>query len=265
MPNRENRFLSPAKVNLTFKVVRNRGDGYHDIETLMQAVSLCDWVSLLFSDKDLLTCSDPNIPTDRSNLVWRAIDIYRKHTGFNCPLQIHIDKQIPAQAGLGGGSSNAATALYAINQLSPAPVSLQLLRTWAALIDSDASFFFSSGSAFCTGRGENVSSCALPEELPQWIVHPKDLSMSTPSVYAHCAIGESLEPAAFKVEPKLALIKQQLIAEGCDDVRLTGSGSAFICYGTVKPQIKHATTYSIRPLQKKTDAWYDYAYEQSIR
>ena len=247
---------SPAKVNLTFRVVKKRSDGYHDIETLMQAVTLCDWVSLSFSENDKLTCTDSSIPTDETNLAWRAVMLFRQKTGVLDPVHVHIDKHIPAGAGLGGGSSNAATTLFMLCQLFNHAMSDNKLQTWAAELGSDVPFFFSTGTALCKGRGEVLQDQLLPKQLPSYIAKPKSMHLSTPVVYSVCKPGESLEPAAFRVLPELLDVKNKLCALDFDHVSMSGSGSSFICYGGQNPQLEGVDFYPISALRKKAGEWY---------
>jgi 4-diphosphocytidyl-2-C-methyl-D-erythritol kinase len=98
--------FSPAKVNLFFKILGKRTDGYHEVASLNQAINLGDEITLARSLQDTFTCSDPNIPLDHTNLVLKALTLFREKTAFNFPVSIHLEKKIPIQAGLGGGSSN---------------------------------------------------------------------------------------------------------------------------------------------------------------
>ncbi len=222
----------------------------------MQAVTLCDWVSLSFADKDELTCSDPTIPTDATNLAWQAAMLFRHLTKHLDPVHVHIDKHIPAGAGLGGGSSNAATTLFMLNQLFGSPVGEAELQALSAQIGSDVPFFFSKGTALCTGRGDILTDMALPKKLPAFIAKPRLMKLSTPSVYRLCKPGESLEPAAFRALPELSNIKEQLCKLGFDHVSMSGSGTSFICYGDLSPEISDIDFYPIAALRKKAGEWY---------
>lgn len=114
--------------------------------------------------EDLLICSDPSLHVDSNNLVIKALNLMRIKTGINQYFKVKLDKNIPMQAGLGGGSGNAATAMFAFNKLTSFPASQRDLKEWSADIGSDITFFFSSGTAYCTGRGEIVETLpSLPE------------------------------------------------------------------------------------------------------
>lgn len=133
-----------------------------DLASLFQAVGLND--GMKFSKlphgslNDELICSDGSLAVDKSNLVLKALDLMRLKTGIKEYFRIYLDKRVPIQAGLGGGSGNAATAMYAFNSLCNNPASLEQMRLWSGDIGSDITFFLSTGTAYCTGRGEIVSS-----------------------------------------------------------------------------------------------------------
>ncbi len=117
------KLFSPAKLNLFLRVLSKRKDGYHEIASLFQAIDFGDILTFALSDKDKLTSSDPSIPHDRSNLIFQAADQFRRQTGLHFGLEVDLEKKIPTQSGLGGGSSNAATTLWALNELHGRPVS----------------------------------------------------------------------------------------------------------------------------------------------
>lgn len=229
---------SPAKLNLSFRVLRKRPDGYHDIASLFQAIDLVDRLFFSWGHFDQITCTNPLIPTDSSNLVSKALSLFRSRFPFSRGVHIHIEKVIPIQAGLGGGSSNAATTLKALNQLTGNPATQQELIDLGAQIGSDVPFFFSSGTAFCTGRGEIMTPYQLPAPLSGWIAMPS-FGLSTPLVYQNTTLSElpqsysspyfnDLEYAAFRLEPRLTAIKEALLKQ-FQIVTMTGSGTAFFC------------------------------------
>ena len=255
---------SPAKVNLSFKVLKKRLDGYHEIETLMQVVSLCDDLHFSLSENSSITCTDPTIPTDGRNLIAKARDLFFEKTQICECVAIHLEKRIPHSAGLGGGSSNAATTLFSLNDLFGKPLAEKELIELGTKIGSDVPFFFSSGTALCKGRGEIIEDTMRPETLPTCIAKPKNLALSTPKVYSACLVGESLEPAAFRILPELKNIKAQLESV-FENVFISGSGTAFICYGHAKGRIDaNFDVFKIEPLGKKADEWYTPEYDSSI-
>lgn len=239
------RFFSPAKINLFLKVLRKRPDGYHDLSSLFQMIDLGDTIDIEPSPEDSLTCTDPSIPTDDSNLVLKATALFRRKTGSKTGFKIHLKKHIPSQAGLGGGSSNAATTLWACNQLSGQPATPEMLKRWAGEIGSDVPVFFSQGTAHCTGRGERVHHLPPLPRLTLWIVKPP-VGLSTPDVYrtfrlidSHPSVSDyflnDLETSAFKLRPELKILKEKLLEAGFETVLMAGSGSAFFCLGEGQP------------------------------
>jgi 4-diphosphocytidyl-2-C-methyl-D-erythritol kinase len=258
--------LSPAKLNLFFRVLRKRPDGYHDISSLFQAIDLFDRLFFSLSAQDELTCSDPSIPCDGTNLVSKAIAQFRKHADVP-PVKIHIEKHIPIQAGLGGGSSNAATTLWALNELIGKPFTQTQLIEIGATIGSDVPFFFSSGTAHCTGRGEILEPFTLPEPLRGYLAKPT-YGLSTPLVYKHTVISElpvrdpqprffnDLEIPSFRLEPRLAELRNEL-RKSFGEVVMTGSGTAFFCLKGVPVPIDGVTFVPFRSiLRTDTGSWY---------
>lgn len=268
---------SPAKVNLFLKIVKRREDGYHDLASLFQAIDLCDRLHFELSEVDLIECTQAAIPIGSTNLVWKAIELFKRKTGLSFNLKVKIDKFIPVQAGLGGGSSNAATTLWGINRLLDFPVSVQELQKWSSEIGSDVPFFFSSGTAYCTGRGDIVHSLEPfpPETL--WICK-SEAGLSTPEVYRHLNIQKlhqhdpvsvlegfmtgkplyfnDLEETALKLLPALSSFKQQLLNQGFNTVMLSGSGSSFFCVGTAQKTISCSFDSPAIYLNRKIDEWY---------
>ena len=175
---------APAKVNLTLLVSARRGDGYHDVSTVMQTVDLCDTLTLTGEGRGLtLTCTDPAVPADDSNLVLRAAALFCQELHLPVPdLHLHLQKRIPSQAGLGGGSSNAASALLALRTLYAPALSDEKLECMAAWLGSDVPFFIRGGTMHCTGRGERIAP--LPPLTAGWfvIVKPPE-GFSTPAMY----------------------------------------------------------------------------------
>jgi 4-diphosphocytidyl-2-C-methyl-D-erythritol kinase len=258
--------FSPAKLNLFFRVHSKRADGYHEISSLYQAIDLGDTLQLRLSDQDRLSCNDPQIPTDWTNLVWKALHVFRKETGKMDKVQIHLEKRIPIQAGLGGGSSNAATLLWGINQLLGEVVSEETLSHFAASFSSDAPFFFSQGSAYCRGRGEILEPVAPLPRHTLWLAKPQE-GLSTPLVYQQCQshqfpprnpIETLAEISAFTLLPSLLTLKKNLQALGFSSVTMTGSGTAFFCTGTPleRPHLEGVQFSPIRYLYRSTKDWY---------
>jgi len=179
------KLFSPAKLNLFFRVLNKREDGFHEIASLMQAISLGDTLSIDEAETDQLTTSCSDLKCDETNFIHQARAHFRKKTGYKTPISIHLEKRIPLQSGLGGGSGNIATTLWAMNSLSGLAIKEEILREWAGEISSDAPFFFSSGTAHTTGRGEIVEN--LPPLQPKnlWLAKPQGIGLSTPHVFKH--------------------------------------------------------------------------------
>ncbi|MBA3237473.1 MAG: 4-(cytidine 5'-diphospho)-2-C-methyl-D-erythritol kinase [Parachlamydiaceae bacterium] len=234
------------------RIMRRRSDNYHELASLFQTISLCDYLSISENDSDLLICNNSSIPTGSSNLIWKAINLFRLKTGKKFALKITLDKHIPIEAGLGGGSSNAATALWAVNSLMGNLVNHDELQIWAGEIGSDVPFFLSMGTAYCTGRGEVVRPVPSLSKQKVWIIKPME-GLSTPAVYKQLNL-ENLEPRnpeiylkdfeegkacyfndlespAYELMPDLLKFKDSLLSMGFERVLLSGSGTAFVCFG----------------------------------
>jgi 4-diphosphocytidyl-2-C-methyl-D-erythritol kinase len=184
--------LSPAKLNLSLRLLGKRPDGFHEIETLMVKLpGLADEITITAAPAFSFTCSDPSLPTDSSNLVLKAVDALSQKTGQTFSYHIHLEKRIPHGAGLGGGSSNAATTLLALNQQLATPLSTEELHELAAELGSDVPFFLYAGAAHCSGRGEIVHAAPQPPPLPIILFKPV-FSVSTQDAYRNCLNAEPL-------------------------------------------------------------------------
>jgi len=159
LKNMEKILSSPAKVNLFLKIIAKRQDGYHELETLMCPVTLYDQISFAFrTEKIKVTCSDHHIPQNESNLAYQAASCFlNSHfPGQEVGVHIHIHKQIPISAGLGGGSSNAATVFLALNQYYDYPFSEEKLQSMGLSIGADVPFFIFGKPAIARGIGEKL-------------------------------------------------------------------------------------------------------------
>ena len=148
---------SPCKVNLLLNILGKRPDGFHELETVMHPVKVCD--QIVFERKGAtvqLTCNQPELPVDERNLVFRAATAFLREARISDGVQLHLEKRIPMAAGLGGGSGNAATTLLGLNELFGTPLSGAQLHALAAALGSDVPFFLQSQPALATGRGEKV-------------------------------------------------------------------------------------------------------------
>ena len=174
---------SPCKVNLLLNILGKRADGFHELETVMHPVAVTDRLAFERGGAGItLTCTEPSLPTDSQNLVYRAAVAFLQAAGINEGVRIHLDKRIPLAAGLGGGSGNAATTLIGLNQLFGSPLPAEVVYSLAASLGSDVPFFLQRNPALATGRGEKVTSLApFPalESAAFFLVHP-GFGISTP-------------------------------------------------------------------------------------
>jgi 4-diphosphocytidyl-2-C-methyl-D-erythritol kinase len=194
---------APAKVNLYLEALAKRSDGYHDIATLMVAVSLYDTLSFKEenSGEVRLECDHPGLSVGPDNLIYRAATLLAQHTGCRRGAAVRLVKRIPLAAGLAGGSTDAAATLAGLNRLWRLGLSSGELASLGAKLGSDVAFFFSTPASWCTGRGERVEP--LPLGRPLWfvLVSPS-FGLSTADVYRGVAVperpqtGEAIRQAA---------------------------------------------------------------------
>ena len=250
---------SPCKVNLLLNILRRRPDGYHELETVMQPLPLCDRMSFARGGSGVtLTCSDPRLPVDGTNLVNRAATAFVQAAKISDGVRIHLEKHIPLAAGLGGGSGNAAVTLLGLNEIFGKPLSLEKLHELAAGLGSDINFFLQSGPALATGRGEKIEAL---EEFPALkgaaflLIHP-GFGISTAWAYQNLGrfpealngragrarelvarlqsgnlreagreFYNSLEGPALEKYPLLVLFQEWLRENGAAATLMSGSGS----------------------------------------
>ncbi len=240
-----------AKINLGLHIVGKRPDGFHDIETIFHRIDLFDVINIEKSEDISIVSTDPTIPTDSGNLCWKAAELLRKESGTAFGARIAIEKNIPVGAGLGGGSSDAAAVLTALNAMWGLSMSEDVLRRIALQLGSDVPFFLDNSSAYGEGRGERLTPLEL--NLPYWIVlvNP-NIHVSTPWAYTRLSeerngtfphrprlidrIGKDVvagvlraendfEGIVFSEHPKIGSIKQQLNELGAVLSLMSGSGS----------------------------------------
>ena len=182
------RLESHAKVNLRLEILRKREDGYHDLRSIFQKISLCDTVSVsLTQDKAITVTSDhPDLPCGPRNLAYRAARAMLNEAGRGNGIRIEIEKRIPLGAGLGGGSSNAATTLMALNQLLGAGFSRKELKAIGLTIGADVPFFLMDGAALVYGIGERLRRIELPQ-LWFVLIYP-NFEVSTRWAYEHVVL-----------------------------------------------------------------------------
>ena len=242
-----------AKINWTLRIFGRRPDGYHEVATILQSISLCDELRFeLREDQEIsLSCDDPTIPTDDSNLVIRAARaLQEKDRGVN----ISLTKRIPAKGGLGGGSSNAAVTLLALNELWRRELTNTDLLNIASGLGADVPFFLIGGCAEAKGIGTDLCSLADLHQQHLIVVTP-NASVATADAYASLNRGSlttsesasilsssfarpvtgdsgqwslhnDFEVAIFEIEPEIRRAKMALLDAGARGALLAGSGSS---------------------------------------
>ncbi len=243
---------APAKINLGLHILARRDDGYHEIETGMIGVKWYDTLTVTHAPALSLTCSDPSLPTNKSNLVMRAATRLKELTKYDGGASIHLDKQIPYGAGLGGGSSDAAATLNALCSLWNLEIPRQELSALAASIGSDVPFFLDPKPSIASGRGEylkpldteafNFPYTVVILASEQGISTAEAYGGSTPNNNNRPDIGSILTTTpveewqdllvndftdvAFSKVKKLRSLEKYLRDAGASYVSLSGSGSA---------------------------------------
>jgi 4-diphosphocytidyl-2-C-methyl-D-erythritol kinase len=225
-----------AKINLTLRVGGVRSDGFHELETTFQSLALHDTLTIRTARGPFrLTCDDPACPTDRRNLVWRAAAaVWRASGRRGAPrgVAIHIAKRIPMQAGLGGGSSDAAAALRALGRRWR--VGDPRLRVIAASLGADVPYFFEGGTALGVERGDLLFR--LPDRPAAWVVLVLPaFGVSTKDAYRWFdgdkrgggrGVANDLHPAVARRHPEIARLVRALRRHGAYSSAMSGSGSA---------------------------------------
>lgn len=245
-----------AKINLNLRVLGQRVDGYHDLETIFQTISLHDTIKFTPTETAelVLSSDDRSLPTDEQNLILRAAKALRDRFATNRGARIRLEKRIPVQAGLGGGSSDAAVTLIALSRLWEVTATTTDLIDIGSRLGADVPFFFFGGTARGNGIGDNVTPLPDAPERFLLIIKPNAsirtsdayrilderslttrnsksiLSSSQPTEIldnAHLdALQNDFEEIAFELEPEISRAKAALIKVGAGGTLLAGSGSA---------------------------------------
>lgn len=223
MPSHEIVLPAPAKINVFLEVLGKRPDGYHELETVMLRTDFCDM--LTFDRLDCpevdFTCSDSSLPVDEKNLVVRAARLLMNEFGVQQGCRVHLQKQIPHGAGLGGGSSDAATAIMGLNQLWGLNLGQDEMAALGARLGSDIPFFFYGSAAVCRGRGEIVKTLSLTVSF--------NFVLFCPMV--HCATAEIFRRVRHDGSPK----------DGAAVIRAIESGSIDALAGGLFNRLQDAT------------------------
>ena len=254
-------YPSPAKVNLFLNVLGKRDDGFHNLESIFLKVPVYDFLHVDTSHSPFsFSCNDPKIPSDESNLVVKAAQLFFEETGLEKKGQLRLEKELPSEAGMGGGSGNAAITLFALNKHFGCPLQKEKLHELAANLGSDVPFFLMGPQALGTGRGEILTDlpqfCQINEA---WMVIAKP-DFGVPTGWAFSSLKEqgelarmkpgaaekiakelvdsprswpkpesffnSFERPVFQKFPILAWLKKTFLENGAKLALLSGSGSA---------------------------------------
>ncbi len=240
-----------AKINLTLDVIKKREDGYHELDMIMVPLTLCDVLEVSLSDKDEILCEQEQFPLDESNTIYKAIVLMRERFSLKQHFKVIVDKRIPMQAGLAGGSADGAAMLKAIIALCDICISEEELLLVAKQIGADVPFCVVNEASRVRGIGEKVERFHFTCPFYLLLVKPQE-GVSTGLAFskidfAHCvhpnvalsqqqlydndyegfcsSIANTLEQSAMQISPVIQTIKQQLQDFGMDVALMSGSGS----------------------------------------
>lgn len=245
-------FRAYAKINLGLRILEKRPDGYHNIETVFQRIDLFDEIELSSSSTIKVVSTSDEVPGDESNICHKAARLLRNHLGISGGVCISINKKIPVGAGLGGGSSDAATVLRVLPAFWNRSIDEASLRTFALQLGSDVPYFLGNGSALGRGRGEILEY--FPLDLPYFILlcNP-NIHVSTSWAYSMAKPGNpaqeislkdillkhkadpsrleemlrnDFEPAVFREYPAIEEVKNEMLKHGACFASMSGSGSS---------------------------------------
>ena len=245
--------LSYAKINIGLNILEKRADGFHEIETIFQEISLHDTLEFRRGETILIESKSPQCPTDHSNLVYKAAELLNNHVNLSNGIKVTIHKTIPVGGGLGGGSSNAACALVFLNDFWHLALSPNVLKTIGSKIGSDVPFFLQGGTAFGSGRGEKLERIKLFNNYwgilvtpsygisTKWAFERSNFNLtktnkksnfgtfvqkSTDLEQWQNVLKNDLEPAVFSAYPELGDIIDLLYKHGAFYAQMSGSGSS---------------------------------------
>lgn len=243
--------IAPAKINLSLDIIGRRADGYHELRSVMQALSLADVVEVELARETTVESTVAGLACDESNLAWRAYRLLADEFGLDGGVRVRLEKHIPLGGGMAGGSTDAAQVLLAVNELFELGLSQEDLCSRAVRLGADVPFCVRGGTALAEGVGERLSETEACPELRLVLVNP-GFAVPTPAVYRQfdemgcpatehteavlaalsggnpaeiaASCGNGLETAAFALYPPLAKLRAEMAAQGLAAV-LCGSGA----------------------------------------
>ena len=247
------RVPSPAKLNLFLHIVGRRDNGYHELQSIFQLIDLYDWISFETIEEDQIQIEGLAEVKLEQNLIYRAAQYLRPHAKTPCGLKISVEKNIPMGAGLGGGSSNAATTLIVLNQLWQCGLNDEQLAAYGVQLGADVPIFIFGQNAWAEGIGEQLSFIDLAQK--QFIILKPDCFISTQLLFSQktltrdtkpttfCAyqlepslFGNNFEPLARQLYPEVEEAMQYLDQFG--QAKLTGTGACVFTEVTQKMDVK---------------------------
>ena len=267
--------LAPAKLNLFLHITGRRDDGYHLLQSVFMLIDWCDTLHFDVRDDGVIEREDLNVVLPADDLVMRAAQSLQRASGTNLGAHIAIEKHIPAQAGMGGGSSDAATCLLALNQLWNLKLGLETLEKLGLQLGADVPFFLRGHNAWVEGVGEKITPLTLPS-AQFWVIKPPS-GIETSQIFMHPALQRATKPATISVFaaepydfghndlqpiaevicPEVSQALQVLSNAGMNG-RMTGSGSAVFAHCTtgtkLSPvpdhwQVRKCSNLEVHPLK----------------
>jgi 4-diphosphocytidyl-2-C-methyl-D-erythritol kinase len=266
---------APAKLNLFLHITGQRPDGYHLLQSVFMLIDWCDTLHFDKRPSSAISREDLTLALPADDLITRAAKLLQQHTGCTQGVHIAVDKQIPAQAGMGGGSSDAATCLLALNQLWDLKLSLQALEKLGLQLGADVPFFLRGRNAWVEGVGEKITPIDLPPAR-FWVIKPPK-GVETAQIFKHPELQRATKPATisvFAAQPydfghnDLQPVAQAMCSEVTEALKvlkaaqmngkMTGSGSAVFAHCTpgtppiVVPdhwQVRQCSNLEVHPLQ----------------
>lgn len=264
-----------AKINLSLDILGTRPDGYHEVQMIMQSLSLHDTITLSATDTPgiVMTCSDTTLPVDMHNLAYRAAELFCQTYRIPCGITLHLEKRIPVAAGLAGGSSDAAAVLRGLNEMFGSPATAEELAALGVQLGADVPYCLLLGTALSEGIGECLTALPSAPDCNCLLVKP-EAGASTKQIYtnydalaattelahpdtkgllAALSAGDYhgiatrlcnvLEPVTMQLVPEIASIKATLQQLGADGVLMSGSGPTVFALFSDKEKAQHAEAH----------------------